>query len=89
VPKCLGLGHLHGHPAEEKGSGVCNKYILVRTTRSFLGCQMGHKIQLVGLDHRAIGPPSLLNKSDLAQLKRAAEELLKFLPDFLRSMPNR
>lgn len=69
-------------------SGVCNKYILVRTTRSFLGCQMGHKIQLVGLDHRAIGP-SLLNKSKLAQLKRAAEELLKFLPDFLRSMPNR
>ena len=49
MPKCLGLGH----QAQEKGSGVCNKYILVRTTRSFLGCQMGHKIQLVGLDHRA------------------------------------
>ena len=38
---------------------VCNKYILVRTTRSFLGCQMGHKIQLVGLDHRAIGQAKL------------------------------
>ena len=78
MPKCLGLGHRHGHQAEEKGSGVCNKYILVRTTRSFLGCQMGHKIQLLAL---TIGGFKRLLQSE-------QEELLN-LPDFLRSMPNR